>query len=162
MIGWNTASFKTFAVKSAPYLSLAAPVMLVLAGFSIWFAVSQAEKAIISGRQTMANNVARTQTPVIKPRPLPAPGYAEAIAVLAGANPAVRVSLGRNKDSVLVSVADPNLMPEWFYLLSTVQSYRAGLIWTAERICLKKCEAGDAAFAELKAYTQEVAINDLL
>jgi hypothetical protein len=154
-------AIKTFAVRAAEYISLIAPAMLILAALSIWFAVTQAQKAITSGRQSIANDATQLKAPSLTQRPLPATGYGDAVAVLAAANPAVKVSLGKNKDSVIVAVTDPALMPEWFYLLSTVQSYRGGLIWTANRICLKKCDAGQAAFAEIRAYTQEVSIAEL-
>lgn len=157
----SPSALKNFAVRSAEYISLIAPAMLILAALSIWFAVIQTQKALTSGRQSIANDASELKAPSLKQRPLPALGYLDAVTVLAAANPAVKVTLGQSKNSVIVSVTDPALMPEWFYLLSTVQSYRGGLIWTADRICLKKCDAGQAAFAELKAYTQEVSITEL-
>lgn len=138
---WNPAGAKSIARQGSQYVAIVAPVMVLVAAISVWFSIVQLEKAFLSGRQTIVNSKSTAQAPVLKQRPLPREGYMDARSVLAAANPAVKVTLGTNNESVIISVADPALMPEWFYLLSTVQSYRSGLIWNAERICLKIVKA---------------------
>ncbi|MFD2274156.1 hypothetical protein ACFS07_32635 [Undibacterium arcticum] len=125
-------------MKAGRYISLVAPTALLLSALSIWFATTQINKVISTGAQSAANAITKNQPPKMNKRNMDAAGYAEVVNLLSRGNPAVRVQLGINKDSIVVSVADPEQMPEWVFLLSTLQSYRPGLIWTAERICLKK------------------------
>lgn len=158
----SPAALKRFLIDTGRHVSVIAPVMLLLAAFSVWFAVTQMQKAVASGRQSIANEQSFGKAPTITRKPLTLSGYLDAVNVLANTNPAVTVKLGAAKSSVVVQVSDPALMPEWFYLLSTIQSYRPNLIWKAERICLKQCEGGHAAFAELEAYTQEISVKDLI
>jgi hypothetical protein len=152
-------SLNSTAVKMAKYVNVLAPVLLLVAGFSVYAAISEVDKALNSGGHTAANAITKTVKPSLQRLPLDANGYREAGQVLSRLNPSVKVQYEKDKDHLMVAITDPVLLTEWVYLLSTMQSYRPGLLWRADRICLKKCDGGLAAVAELKAYTQQIAIN---
>jgi hypothetical protein len=100
-----------------------------------------------------------TSSATVNKVPLTAVGYEDARRIVGQGNPSVVVNLNKEKNGLTVSVTDAALMPEWLYLISTMQAYQPGLMWNAEKICLKKCEGGEAAYAELKAFTQQVTIQ---
>jgi hypothetical protein len=159
LLKWK--SLATKLSSSARYVSVATPSVVAVALLSSWFAFHQVQQVLDDTSKTVAarNDIAATQAATVKKMPLTAAGYEEARRLVGEGNPGVVVSLNKDKSALTVSVTDPALMPEWLYLISTMQAYQPGLMWQAETICLKKCEGGEAAFAELKAYTQQVVIQ---
>lgn len=146
-------------LKVMQYINHLAPLLLVLAGLSVWFAAVQVQKAVTVGGQTVVAAKAGRVTPTLADVPLEASGYMDAGQMIARLNSGVVTRYDKDRGALIISVSDPALFPEWFYALATLQSYRKNLIWQAARMCVKKCEGGDAAKAELKAYTQQIKMN---
>jgi hypothetical protein len=145
--------------KVVPFISLLAPAVIVLCGVGMIFATIQVKKVVSSGGQAVAVAIQKANTPKLTKINFDAGGYLDAVNVLMRLNPSVNVSYNKEKELLNVSIQDPALMPEWIYLLSTVQGYRKGLVWNAAFICLKKCDSGAAASADLKAFTQHISID---
>lgn len=151
--------FGTTLIKVGRHVNLIAPVFIVVTAIIVWASVSQISKVISMGAKTAEGSISRNHVPTMNRINLDSSAYREVIAVVAQNNPAVQVKLGDDKQSMVVFVADPVQMPEWIFLLSTLQSYRPGLIWSADSICLKKCPENRGAMAVLKAYTEEIVAN---
>lgn len=151
--------FSTAFAKMGRYVSLVAPTTLLLTALAIWFSYVQVASLVASGAAKAAVAISKDQAPRINKHTLDAGGYSEIALLVKRNNPAAQVLLSESKASLTVFVADPAQMPELMYLLSTLQSYRPGLIWEARTICLKKCTGDRAASVELVAYTQEIVIN---
>jgi hypothetical protein len=151
--------FAKNSFKVIPFVSLIAPAMIIMCGIAVSLAIIQVQRAFQLGSQTAAVVMQKTAKPRLEQVKLPPPGYIEAATVLARLNPGVTVSYKKETDSLHVAVAAPDQLPEWLYLLSTVQGYRKGLVWSASEICLKKCEGGAAAVAELHAVTQKISVD---
>lgn len=146
-------------VKIGRYVNIVAPTFLFLAALAIWFAFSQISNAISTGAKTAANTITQSQTPTINIHNIEKIGYDEVSRIISLNNPAVNVEVGDNNASLEVYIYDPEKMPEWIFLLSTLQSYRTGLIWNADIICLMKCVDNRAAMAVLRASTQDIVIK---
>lgn len=151
------------AAKSAfrviPFINVLAPAMLIVCAVGVTIAILQVQKALKSGGQIAAISLQKTTKPKLDTVKLDPNGYVEASTVLGRLNPSVTVAYNKEIDGIRVSVTDPAKLPEWIYLLSTVQGYRKGLMWTASEICLKKCDGGNAAVADLKAFTQKISVE---
>lgn len=157
----NLKSLSRSVAASAKFVSVATPTVVAAALLTSWFAFSQVEQVLsVSAKSAAAKaDFDMTKSATVNKVPLTAVGYEEARRIVGQGNPIVVVNLNKEKNGLTVSVTDAALMPEWLYLISTMQAYQPGLMWNAEKICLKKCEGGEAAYAELKAYTQQVAIQ---
>lgn len=146
-------------LKIAPFVNIMAPALVLVCGIGMVFAVIQVQKALDVAGKEAAVMMQATAQPKLNTMPLDPSGYMDAAKVLSQLNPSVKVDYIKEKDILQVSVAEPSQLPEWLYLLSTVQSYRKGLVWNATEICLKKCDANAAAIADLKAFTQKIAVQ---
>ena len=157
----NLKSLSASIAASAKFVSVATPTVVAAALLTSWFAFSQVEQVLVLSTKsaTAKADYAMTRSATINKVPLTAVGYEDARRIVSQGNPSVVVNLNKDKNALTVSVTDAALMPEWLYLISTMQAYQPGLMWNAEKICLKKCEGGEAAYAELKAFTQQVAIQ---
>lgn len=147
------------AFKIIPYVGLIAPAMVLMCGVAVSLAIIQVQRAVSTGGQTAAVVFQKTAKPTLEQVKLSPEGYQEAAKVLARLNPGVALAYKKENDSLHVVISNPSQLPEWLYLLSTVQGYKKGLIWTATDICLKKCENGAAATADLRAVTQRISVD---
>lgn len=156
---WKTVS--SLVVASAKFVSIATPTAAAVALLASWFAFAQVQHLLdaTAKRGSVKADIAVARAVTVNQLPLTASGYEDARRIVSQGNPSVLVNLNKEKSGLTVSVTDPALMPEWLYLVSTMQAFQPGLIWKAEKICLKKCDGGEAAYAELKAFTQQVAIQ---
>lgn len=157
----NLKSLMTSVAASAKFVSVATPTVIAAALLTTWFAFSQVEQVLTLSAKSAAakSDFEMTRSATVNKVPLTAVGYEDARRIVGQGNPSVVVNLNKEKNGLTVSVTDAALMPEWLYLISTMQAYQPGLMWNAEKICLKKCEGGEAAYAELKAFTQQVTIQ---
>lgn len=152
---------KPFMATALQNFTLIAPVLLVTAVTLSVLAAIQASSFIAAFTRQVKSAEIRTLTPLIDKKPLAAADYQSAADVLAKNNSAVQVSLSRTKTSIVLSIKQPALLPEFIYALVTMQSYRQGVAWNAGQICLNKCEGGAAASAEITGYTQAISFSGL-
>lgn len=150
-----------FMASALHNFTLVAPVLLIAAVTLAVLAVVQASSFISSFTRQVKSNEINSLSPLVDKKPLIAADYQSAANVIAKNNSAVQVALSRNRTSILLSVKEPALLPEFIFALSTVQSYRQGVAWNAGLICLNKCEGGAAASAEITGYTQAISFSGL-
>jgi hypothetical protein len=155
----KVGAFGAALVTMGRYVNLVAPVCIAVTAIIVWTSFGQVSALISTGAKTAEGVITKNHPPRVNRINLDAAGYADVIRIVAQNNPAVRVQLGDNKQSMMVFVTDAAQMPEWMFLLSTLQSYRPGLIWSADSICMKKCPDNRGAMATLQAYTQEIVVN---
>lgn len=153
-----TSSGRLF-VKMGRYVSFVAPVMVVITTLLIGMTASQVSSLIAVGAESAAAAINKRNPPQMRMNKLDAAGYSEMMRLISLNNPAVKVDLTDDKQSLRISIADPAALTEWVYALSTLQSYRPGLIWSANTLCLQKCQDGKSAVAEVYGYTQEISLS---
>ena len=132
---------------------IAAMVMAVLA-------VMQCASFVSAFTREAKSKTASNLAPLVDKKPLIASDYQSAANVIAKNNPAVQVELPTARGSIVISIKDPSLLPEFVYALVTIQSFRQGVAWNATRICLSKCEGSKAATTEITGYTQAISFSD--
>ena len=142
-------------VKLSKYINFSAPICVLLAAGSIYFATSQLHEFLNVGAKSIAVEQNKA-TPVINKVALDEAGYKDVIEVLTKNNPAVHVALNEDHNSMDVSLTSPEHLAEWVYLLSTLQSYRTGLLWKAKMICINNCKSKLPIEAQLTAYSQTI------
>lgn len=140
------------------FISLGAPVMLLLAAACCYFAFNQVQFAVTAGKQSIAYSSVKSTPPKLNQVPFKSAGYLELIKVLERNNPSVKIELTKDQLNLLISVDNAALLPEWSYAIATLQSERSGVLWSATKLCMAKCENG-VVVAELHAYTQEIGNN---
>ena len=150
-----------FAGSAMQNFTLVAPLLLVAALVMSILAVRQASTFISAFTRDVKSAEVRKMAPLVEKKPLAAADYQSAANVIAKNNPAVQVTLSRARTSILLSVKDPALLPEFIYAMVTIQSYRSGVAWNAGRLCLNKCEGSNAATAEITGYTQAISFSGL-
>jgi hypothetical protein len=145
-------------VRSSVKISLVAPVMVVAAIIIVVMTALQVESLVRDGAKNLVQaSVAKTAATIVK-TPISNVQYADMAAVLTRLNPSVVITPSTKGSGLIISVARPELQPEWVYVLSTLQSHRPGVIWEADLLCMKTCTGGAAASAELHGYTQAVRL----
>ena len=147
------------AFKVLPFVSSLAPAVVIVFGVSVVFAIVQSHRALSAGAQAAGTILQQTVKPRLEMIPMDEQGYTAAVDMLSRLNPNVAIGLRKDIGALRVVAQDPAQLPEWLYALSTVQSYRKGLVWSASEICLKKCEGNVAASADLKAFTQKISVQ---
>lgn len=138
-----------------------APLMFVAAVVLSVLAVTQTAAFISAFTREIKSREISSLAPLIEKKPLGPPDYQSAANVIAKNNSAVNVELTSNRTAIIISIKDPALLPEFMYALVTVQSFRQGVAWSADRICLSKCSIGHAATAEITGYTQAISFAGL-
>ncbi|MEC5217377.1 hypothetical protein RCH09_002335 [Actimicrobium sp. GrIS 1.19] len=149
---------RPFIGSALQNFTLAAPALLLVAVIFLVMAVNQTSNFVLAFTRDSKTAEATRIAPVIDKKPLLEADYQSAAAVIAKNNPAVQVALSRNHQSLQIGIKDPALLPEFIYALVTMQSYRAGVAWSADTICLNKCDGGNAAWADISGYTQAISL----
>ena len=152
---------RPFMAKALQNFTLVAPVLLVTAVVLSVLAVVQVSNLISAFTNQAKSAEVNKLSPLIDKKPLVAPDYQAAANVIAKNNSSVQVALATNRSAIVLSIKDPALLPEFMYALATLQSYRAGVAWTAGMVCLNKCDGGNAAVAEITGYTQAISFSGL-
>jgi hypothetical protein len=152
------SAYGTLFLHSSVKISLVAPVMLAAALVIAVLTVLQIESLVRAGADHLAQAPEKNLSASIVKTSITLQQYQDIAAVLTRLNPAVRIST-TTQGSLRISVAHPELQPEWVYVLSTLQSHRSGILWEATMLCMKKCDdGGAAAAAELRGYTQAMRL----
>lgn len=141
--------------------TLAAPALAIVALILSVLAVRQAAAFVTAYTREVKSATVSNLAPLIEKKPLAATDYQNAANIIAKNNSAVQVSLSKARDAITISIKDPALLPEFMYALSTIQSFRQGVAWNANNLCLTKCEGGTVASAEITAYTQAISFTGL-
>lgn len=152
---------KPFMAEALQNFTLVAPVLFIAACVLAVLAVIQTSAFITSFTREIKSAEAKTIAPLLDKKPLLAADYQSAANVIAKNNSAIQIALPREKNSIQISIKDPALLPEFMYALVTIQSYRQGVAWSANEICLAKCASGNAATAEITGYTQTISFSGL-
>ncbi|MES2830366.1 MAG: hypothetical protein V4695_00040 [Pseudomonadota bacterium] len=152
---------KPFLGSALHNFTLVAPVLLLAALVTSVMAVNQAAAFISAFTKEIKSAEVNRMAPLIDKKPLVGADYQSAANIIAKNNSAVQVSLSRARTAIVISVKDPALLPEFMYALTTIQSYRQGVAWNAGKLCLNKCEGGNAASAEITGYTQSIQFKGL-
>ena len=150
-----------FMAVALQNFTLAAPALAIVALIVSILAVRQASAFITAYTRELKSAAVSNLAPLIEKKPLGPADYQSAANIIAKNNPAMQVALSKTRDSILISMKDPALLPEFMYALSTIQSFRHGVAWNANTLCLNKCEGGGAASAEITAYTQAISFTGL-
>lgn len=150
-----------FVGSAMQNFTLVAPLLLVAALVLSVLAVRQTSTFISAFTRGVKSAEVKKMAPLVEKKTLAAADYQSAANVIAKNNPAVQVSLSRARTSIVLSVKDPALLPEFIYAMVTIQSYRSGVAWSAGHLCLNKCEGSNAATAEITGYTQAISFSGL-
>ncbi len=159
--GKSINHIKPFLGSALHNFTLVAPVLLIAALVTSVMAVNQAATFISAFTKEIKSAEVNRMSPLIDKKPLTSADYQSAANIIAKNNSAVQVSLSAARKSIVISVKDPALLPEFMYALTTIQSYRQGVAWNASKLCLNKCESGNAATAEFTGYTQSIQFTGL-
>lgn len=159
--GRGVNHIKPFLGSALHNFTLVAPVLLIAALVMGVMAVNQAANFISAFTKEIKSAEVNRMAPLIDKKPLAAADYQSAANIIAKNNSAVQVALTSTRNAILITVKDPALLPEFMYALTTVQSYRQGVAWNAGKLCLNKCEGGNAATAEITGYTQSIQFSGL-
>ena len=150
---------KPFLTAAVHNMTPVAPVMFIAAMVLAVLAVMQCASFVTAFTRETKSKETSNLAPLVDKKPLAAPDYQSAANVLAKNNSAVQVELSPARTAIVISIKDPALLPEFVYALVTIQSYRQGVAWSANRICLSKCEGGKAATTEITGYTQAISFS---
>ena len=151
---------KPFLVAAVHNITPVAPVMFIAAIVLVVLAVTQCVAFVSAFTRETKSNATAELAPLVIKKPLAPPDYQSAANVIAKNNSAVQVDLPAGRTAILISIKDPALLPEFVYALVTLQSFRQGVAWSADRICLSKCEGGKAASAEITGYSQAISFSE--
>ena len=152
---------KPFVAAALDNFTLIAPILFIAAMTLAVLAAVQASAFISAFTRDIKSSEAKSIAPLLDKKPLIAADYQIAANVIAKNNSAIQIELPREKTAIQISIKDPALLPEFMYALVTIQSYRQGVAWSANEICLSKCANGNAATAELTGYTQSISFSGL-
>jgi len=152
---------KPFLGSALHNFTLVAPVLLIAALVLSVMAVNQAASFISAFTKEIKSAEVNRMSPLIDKKALTSADYQSAANIIAKNNSAVQVALSGTRTAIVISVKDPALLPEFMYALTTIQSYRQGVAWNAAKLCLNKCEGGNAATAEITGYTQSIQFTGL-
>ena len=150
-----------FAGSAIQNFTLVAPLLLVAAVVLSVLAVRESSTFISAFTRGVKSAEVKKMAPLVEKKILAPADYQSAANVIAKNNPAVQVTLSRARTSIILSVKDPALLPEFIYAMVTIQSYRSGVAWNAGRLCLNKCDGSSAATAEITGYTQAISFSGL-
>ena len=159
--GKTTNHIKPFISAALQNFTLVAPVLLIAAVIISVLAINQVAGFISAFTKEIKSVEISKLAPLVDKKPLISADYQSAANVMAKNNSAVQVSLSRTRNAILVTVKEPSLLPEFMYALTTLQSFRQGVAWNAVKLCLNKCEGGNAATAEITGYTQSIQFTGL-
>jgi hypothetical protein len=152
---------KPFMAAALHNFTLVAPVLLIAAiGLSVMAVIEASTFISTFTRQVKSAEISRL-SPLVEKKPLTPADYQSAANIIAKNNSAVTVALPRARTAITISIREPALLPEFMYALVTVQSYRHGVAWSAGKLCLNKCEGGNAASVEITGYTQAISFSGL-
>ncbi len=152
---------KPFLAAALDNFTLVAPALLIAAIILTVLAASQASAFVAAFTRQIKSTEAKSIAPLLDKKPLLPADYQSAANVIAKNNSAIQIALPREKNAIQISIKDPSLLPEFMYALVTIQSYRQGVAWSANEICLSKCASGNAASAEITGYTQSISFAGL-
>ena len=159
--GRSINHIKPFMGAALDNFTLIAPVLFIAAVILAVLAVMQTSAFISAFTREIKSTEAKSIAPLLDKKPLLPADYQSAANVIAKNNSAIQISLSREKTAIQISIKDPALLPEFMYALVTIQSYRQGVAWSANEICLSKCASGNAATAEITGYTQSISFSGL-
>ena len=152
---------KPFLSAALNNFTLIAPVLFITAIILTLLAAKQASSFVSAFTRYIKSAEAKSIAPLLDKKPLLPADYQSAANVIAKNNSAIQIALSREKTAIQISIKDPALLPEFMYALVTIQSYRQGVAWSANEICLSKCASGNAATAEITGYTQSISFSGL-
>lgn len=152
---------KPFFGSALDNFTLVAPVLFIAAIILTVLAASQASAFVAAFTREIKSTEAKNIAPLLDKKALLPADYQSAANVIAKNNSAIQIALPREKNAIQISIKDPSLLPEFMYALVTIQSYRQGVAWSANEICLSKCASGNAASAEITGYTQSISFSGL-
>ncbi len=152
---------KPFLGATLDNFTLIAPVLFIAAIILAVLAAMQTAAFVSAFTREIKSTEAKSIAPLLDKKPLLPADYQSAANVIAKNNSAIQIGLSREKTSIQISIKDPSLLPEFMYALVTIQSYRQGVAWSANEICLSKCASGNAATAEITGYTQSISFSGL-
>lgn len=150
---------KPFLTAAVHNMTPVAPVMFIAAMVLTVLAVMECATFVSAFTREIKSQTTSSLAPLVDKKPLAAPDYQSAANVLAKNNSAVQVELSPPRTSIVISIKDPALLPEFVYALVTIQAFRQGVAWSATRLCLSKCEGGKAASTEITGYTQAISFS---
>lgn len=83
--------------------------------------------------------------------------YGAYLPTLARLNPGVGFALSQDGSSVLMTIGDEELFPDFLMALHTLQAFKPSVAWELVEMCAKKCsEEQVVASAIVKGFTQEI------
>jgi hypothetical protein len=159
--GKSINHLKPFFAAALDNFTLIAPVLFIAAIILAVLAVTQTSAFVSAFTREIKSAEAKNIAPLLDKKPLLPADYQSAANVIAKNNSAIQIGLSREKTAIQISIKDPALLPEFMYALVTIQSYRQGVAWSANEICLSKCASGNAATAEITGYTQSISFSGL-
>jgi hypothetical protein len=141
--------------RIASRIHVVAPIMLCVAAGALAFCIVQLKQVAFNTARVAQAESHQTSFQVTR-KELDLGSYTNIKQVISLNNPAITVSVGEDKQSLSIAIKEAERLPEFIYLLSTLQSYRPGLMWNAKTICMNKCSGGLIAEAKLVGYSQVV------
>ena len=141
-------------LKIGRFINFAAPVVVLVAAGAVWFAVAKVESVVDAGGQAYVLSAAQREPLVLSKQALGAAEYADVARTFSNLSPTNDVVPAKSGKALVIAAKSPEAMPDWLYSLSILSSVRDGVVWKATTLCLKKCEGGAAAYAEVVGYRQ--------
>lgn len=131
-----------------------APILIVAAAASVWFASGSIKAAATSMKSAQDVNTQRVKLERTAIDDKTALISAKRLATLAPA-----AVIGVAGKFVVISIAKPELFAEWVHALTEIQSIGTDVQWEVEEMCIASCEGGDSAKAYLTAYKRRITVQ---
>jgi len=146
---------KELLLSLAANIGPLAPILIVAAAASVWFA-SNSINAAASNIKTSQNQTENKVT--IDKLPITEEQAATASLKLSKLAPGTSVAVAGK--ALVISIKHPELFAEWIHALSEVQSAIKDVQWEFDDICLASCEGGESAKAYLTAYKRHIKLAE--
>lgn len=139
------ASLSTHSGIAAPFLLVCAIASSVFTANEVMDMTRTISRAEAIGQPL---NLKLSKSPITAGQ---AKALAERVATL---NPATKISVSGS--TLVVSIQDPSLFPEFISALSSVQAANSEIMWETRYMCLNACQSGTTARIEVTGFTQLV------
>ena len=156
---FNPIEFSSMAKQGAFYWGLITPQLFIYLFVALFFCSQSISKlvAVMSAEQVEQSVEGGM---VLNVKPVSAAEFKSIKKLMAYLEPEVEIKINESaeKPQLIISITKAELYSRFREALMVVQGSQADAIWTAEEICIGKCN-GTAATATLTAITQTIQMK---
>ena len=128
-----------------------APLLVLAAGVSVWFAassISAATRSIKTSQLVSTNKVTVDRVPITE---------AQAVSVARELSKIVPdTTVAVSGKMVVISITKPELFAQWVHAMTEVQSTIKGVQWEVEELCVASCETAEPAKVYLSGFKRQL------